>query len=212
MHDHIGSNARKVLVTAISGDALPKGGVCLARYAPCPLHLLPFVIAVSDGDTLKTHCDDQSRFGDPLIVRVASIDAPESSQAYGRRARQALSELTLHKPVRLECHPRHDRYGRSICKVMVAPSSCTQEPCAKTLDAGLAMLTLGLAWWEPQYAREQTPQERGQYEFGQYEAKAKRAGLWRDADPTPPWLWRREHPSRQGWPALQPSSDFAGPP
>ncbi|MDM0115933.1 thermonuclease family protein [Variovorax sp. J22R133] len=158
--------------------------------------LLCLVVAVSDGDTLKARCDDQSPLDEPMIVRLAGIDAPESNQAFGRRAKQALARLTLGKQAQLQCHVKHDRYGRSLCKVMVAPASCSQEPCARTLDAGLAIITLGLAWWEPRYADEQTPQERGQYDFGQYEAKARHAGLWRDADPVPPWEWRREHPIR----------------
>jgi len=160
--------------------------------------LLCLVIAVSDGDTLKAHCQDRSPLDEPLVVRLAGIDAPESNQAFGRRAKQALARLTLGKSAELQCHARNDRYGRSLCKVMVAPDSCSNEPCAKTLDAGLGIVTLGLAWWEPRYAHEQTPQERGQYEFGQDEAKSRHAGLWRDADPVPPWEWRREHPTRQG--------------
>src|SRR5262249_25628019 len=34
-----------------------------------------------------------------------------------------------------------------------------------TLDAGLAMVTQGMAWWYRAYAPEQTPEARGQYEF-----------------------------------------------
>jgi hypothetical protein len=36
-------------------------------------------------------------------------------------------------------------------------------------------LTVGLAWWYRYYAKEQTPEQRGQYEFAEFEAKAKRA-------------------------------------
>jgi len=160
--------------------------------------LFCLVLAVSDGDTLKARCDlhgAETR----RTVRLVGIDAPESRQAYGRRARQALTRLVRDKPARLLCRDAPDRYGRSLCKVMVAPASCTREPCARTLDAGLAMLTLGLAWWEPQYAHEQSAQERGQYEFAQTEAKARHAGLWREARPQPPWQWRRAHP-HPAWP------------
>jgi endonuclease YncB( thermonuclease family) len=155
---------------------------------------LCLVLSVSDGDTLKALCDEPAAPQSLMTVRLAGIDAPESNQTFGRRAKQALAGMVLDRPARLECRQKADRYERSICKVMVASSSCSQEPCAKTLDAGLAMLTLGLAWWEPHYAWEQTPQERGQYEFAQYEARAKHAGLWRDEDPVPPWDWRKDHP------------------
>jgi endonuclease YncB( thermonuclease family) len=53
------------------------------------------------------------------------------------------------------------------------------------------MITVGMAWWYRAYAGEQTPQARGQYEFAEQEARAKRAGLWADPEPTPPWEWRK---------------------
>ena len=54
------------------------------------------------------------------------------------------------------------------------------------------MVPLGMAWWYRTYAREQTPQERGQYEYAEAEARAKRVGLWRDQDLVAPWDWRKE--------------------
>lgn len=60
-----------------------------------------------------------------------------------------------------------------------------------SLDAGLALITLGLAWWSRDYAREQTAQERVQYEFAEKEAAAKSVGLWSDKQPVAPWDWRK---------------------
>lgn len=155
----------------------------LAQSAP--RHCL--VVGVSDGDTLKVRC--ASPDGPRLIkVRLNGIDAPERGQPFGERAKQAMSGLVYRKDVDLDCM-RTDRYGRSVCKVAVAPASAPDGP--RTLDAGLAMVTLGLAWWYRSYAAEQTPQERGQYEFAEIEAQARHAGLWRDASPAAPWLWRR---------------------
>lgn len=162
--------------------------------------LLCFVFAVSDGDTLKARCPVKAT-GQPAtqVVRLAAIDAPERDQPFGRRARNSLSEMALKKPVRLVCREKSDRYGRSLCTAWVTPSSCTRPSCEFTLDANLAMLTLGMAWWEERFEREQPPQQRGQYEFAQSEAKAKRAGLWREGGKAvPPWDWRRDHPHH--WP------------
>ena len=169
--------------------------------------LLCLVIAVSDGDTLKARCQDPRNGPDTTqVVRLASIDAPERDQPYGWRSRKTLSELTLRKPARLVCRKKDDRYGRALCNVWVSPASCTRKSCEFTLDAGLAMLTQGLAWWEERFGREQTAQQRGQYEFAQFEAKARRAGLWSEGDrAVPPWEWRRDHP---GWP--HPASAPAG--
>jgi 8-oxo-dGTP pyrophosphatase MutT (NUDIX family) len=37
------------------------------------------------------------------------------------------------------------------------------------------------------YAKEQSPADQGAYKFSEMEARAKRAGLWLDPDPVPPW-------------------------
>lgn len=146
------------------------------------------VVGVSDGDTLTARCGVPGSY-EQIKVRFNGIDAPEKKQPFGERSKQAMSDLVYMKDVELDCF-KTDRYGRSVCKVMVAPASAPAGP--KTLDAGLAMITVGMAWWYRAYSREQTPQERGQYEFAETEARAKRAGLWRDADPVAPWDWRKE--------------------
>jgi endonuclease YncB( thermonuclease family) len=145
------------------------------------------VVGVSDGDTLTARC---GQFGSykQIKVRVSAIDAPERKQAFGARAREALSDLTFGKISNLRC-AKTDRYGRSVCSVWVSPASAPDGP--QTLDAGLAMVTLGMVWWYRAYAREQTPEKRGQYEFAEQEARAKKAGLWRDGDAVSPWEWQR---------------------
>lgn len=157
---------------------------------PFAVHAAPrhcLVVGVSDGDTLKVRCGPPAHFRQ-VKVRLSAIDAPERGQPYGERARQAMATLVHRKDVELDCIGT-DRYGRSVCKVLVAPASAPAGP--RTLDAGLAMLTLGMAWWYRAYAWEQTPQERGRHEFAEAEARARRIGLWRAADPVPPWDWRR---------------------
>jgi endonuclease YncB( thermonuclease family) len=61
----------------------------------------------------------------------------------------------------------------------------------KTLEAGLAQITAGLAWWFRRYAKEQGAEDRGRCEHAELEAKIRRAGLWSEKAPTPPWEWRR---------------------
>lgn len=156
---------------------------------PLAIHAAPqtcLVVGVSDGDTLKARCGPGGRYR-AIKVRLNGIDAPERRQPFGERAKRAMSSLVYMREAELDCIDV-DRYGRSVCKVMVAPASAPGGP--KTLDAGLAMVTLGMAWWYRTYAREQTAQERGQYEFAEAQARANRVGLWRDADPMPPWEWR----------------------
>jgi endonuclease YncB( thermonuclease family) len=51
--------------------------------------------------------------------------------------------------------------------------------------------TAGMGWWYRKYANEQSPEDQGRYEFAEQEAKAKKAGLWQDKNPTPLWEFRR---------------------
>lgn len=146
------------------------------------------IVGVSDGDTLTARCGQFGAYKQ-IKVRLQGIDAPERKQPFGAQAKEAMSDLVFGKMAELKC-PKIDRYGRLVCSVWVAPASAPGGP--QTLDAGLAMLTVGMAWWYRAYAHEQTPQERGQYEFAEQEAKAKKAGLWRDPKPVAPWEWRRQ--------------------
>lgn len=157
-----------------------------AAYA-CAEGRVCLVVGVSDGDTLTARCGSSGAY-QRVKVRLSGIDAPEKRQAYGERARQALASLTFQRWARLECR-KTDRYGRSVCTVWVAPASSPDGP--QTLDAGLAMLTVGMAWWYRAFAREQMPEARERYEFAEIEAKAKGAGVWGDAQPMAPWEWRR---------------------
>lgn len=51
------------------------------------------VVGISDGDTLTLLTLEKQ----PIKIRLAAIDAPESRQPYGTRAKQALSELAFGK-------------------------------------------------------------------------------------------------------------------
>ena len=72
--------------------------------------------------------------------------------------------------------------------VWVQPSDCPS--CGKTLDANLAQVTAGMAWWYRYYAKEQPVQDRGRYESAEDEAKARGLGLWADPNPINPYEWR----------------------
>jgi len=121
-------------------------------------------------------------------IRIGGVDSPEKAQPYGQRSKQNMSALVFGKEVDVHWEKR-DRYRRIVGKVMVQPSDC--PTCPKTLDAGLAQITMGLAWWYEKYAKDQSAEDAGRYEFAEHEARAKRAGLWADASPIPPWDWRK---------------------
>ncbi len=163
-------------------SALLFSAIAMAAHADT---LTGRVVGVADGDTITVLDADRQQHK----VRLGGIDAPEKAQPFGQKSKEALSRLVFNKNVRVEWEKR-DKYRRIVGKVWVQPEDC--PTCPMTLDAGHAQITVGLAWWYRKYANEQLSQDRGQYEFSEQEAKAKRVGLWSEAEPVPPWDWRRK--------------------
>ena len=175
MQKHLCNRAMRLMV------GIAFGYVAITAYADT---LTGRVVGVADGDTITVLDAEHQQHK----IRLSGIDAPERAQPFGQKSKENLSRMVFNKEVRVDWTKR-DRYGRIVGKVWVQPADCTT--CPMTLDAGHAQITAGLAWWYRKYANEQPPQDRGQYEFSEHEAKAKRVGLWQEADPIPPWEWRR---------------------
>jgi len=136
------------------------------------------VVGIADGDTVTLLDANRQQHK----IRLAGIDAPEKAQPFGARSKQNLSALVFDKQVAVEWN-KQDRYGRTVGIVMV-----------NGIDANLAQIKAGMAWWYRKYAMEQSPEDRGRYEFEEREARARRVGLWQDPDPIAPWDWR--HPKK----------------
>ncbi|MCZ2174235.1 MAG: thermonuclease family protein [Burkholderiales bacterium] len=160
--------------------------IAMAAWSASAETITGRVVGVADGDTVTVLDADRTQHK----IRVAGVDAPEKKQAFGQRSKASMSDLVFGKDV-VVMSSKRDRYGRLVGKVLVADPSCTARTCPKTLDAGLAQITTGMAWWYRQYAREQSAEDAGAYEFAEQEARGRHAGLWRDADPIAPWDWRR---------------------
>jgi endonuclease YncB( thermonuclease family) len=150
--------------------------LCTLSFSSRAEVLVGEVIRLSDGDTItvldSTHTQHK--------VRLAGIDAPESHQAFGNVSKQHLASLVFRKHVTVGWIKR-DRYGRIVGKVY-----------ADGVDLCLEQVKAGLAWWYEKYQKEQIPEDRETYRHAEAEARARRAGLWSDADPKPPWDYRRE--------------------
>lgn len=132
------------------------------------------VVAIADGDTL-TILDGTSQ---QHRIRVAGIDAPEKAQDFGQRSKTSLSAMAYNQTATADC-PKRDRYNRGVCKIIVNGQ-----------DLGLEQVRAGMAWWYKQYSREQSPQDRADYEQAEFQAKTRRVGLWDSTNPVPPWEWR----------------------
>jgi len=149
----------------------------LAASPACSAEYPARVVGVSDGDTLTVLAA-----GDRQVkVRLYGVDAPETGQDFGRRAKQAASELAFGKAVRVR-PARVDRYGRTVAEVMLPDGR----------DLGREIVRRGMAWHFVKYA----PADK---ELASLQAKAKEAkrGLWSQPGAVPPWHWR----SGQGVPA-----------
>ncbi len=144
--------------------------VIVLAALPCQAFALDGrVVRVIDGDTVVLLTDTKQQ----VRVRLSEIDAPERSQAYGAKSKNALIELCAGKSATLH-QTSKDRYGRTLARLY----------CGE-VDANAAMVEQGFAWVYDRYVKDQSL-----YSL-QNEAKDKRLGLWRDAYPIAPWEYRR---------------------
>jgi endonuclease YncB( thermonuclease family) len=133
------------------------------------------VVAVHDGDTLTV-----SSQGKKVRVRLDGIDAPELEQRYGKSSRSALSRLCRGKQAVV------DERGKNEEGLVLASVTCAG------VDANAEQVKQGLAW----VFRTYLPLGSPLYEL-ETNARLMQRGLWRDKDPTPPWEWRKQHPTRK---------------
>ena len=131
------------------------------------------VVGVSDGDTISVIHEGRAE-----KVRLEGIDCPEGGQPFGRRAKQATSDLVFGRDVRVEVRGT-DRYGRTIGRVFVGQT-----------DVSLGLVRQGVAWHFKRYSSESALAE------AENEARTSRRGLWADGDAIPPWDWRRARPRK----------------
>lgn len=127
------------------------------------------VVAVLDGDTADVLVDRK-----PVRVRLAEIDAPEKSQAFGTRSKQALAATIFRQLVAVKTTGL-DRYGRTIGTISVDGQSVNRM-----------MVAQGMAWAYRKYLVDRSLLDV------EAAARSDRVGLWVDSNPTAPWEWRKK--------------------
>ena len=163
------------------------------------------VIAVLDGDTVLV-----KRASGLLKIRLAGIDAPEKAQTFGETSKRSLSGMVMDKQVRIVSQAM-DQYGRMVAHLSI-----------NGLDVNAEQIRRGMAWaaagWRQsrrapaplagdysnlaslaasrQSLRDPVHSNKALIAL-QNEAKQVPRGLWAQSDPTPPWEWRKLHPSAQ---------------
>ena len=134
------------------------------------------VIGIKDGDTFEILFD-----GQPEKVRLAEIDCPEKSQAFGKNAKQYASDLCFGKTVRVVSTGKRDRYQRVVGTIVTADN----------VNINREMVKAGYAWHYKQYSKSKELSEL------ENEAREAHLGLWADEHPQAPWEWRKERRMKQ---------------
>lgn len=124
------------------------------------------VIDVIDGDSLIT--------SKGIEVRLSHIDAPEYNQPWGAEAKAFVKQMALNNVVKLRSMGK-DKYGRTLAEVIL--------PDGRNLNQRLIME--GLAWHYQRFSNDRF------YQQLEFEARAKKKGLWSERNPIAPWNWRR---------------------
>ncbi len=128
------------------------------------------VIAIKDGDTIVILFDKTQ-----ITVRLEHIDCPEKNQPFGNVAKKYISKLCFGKQVKIVGKGKKDRNGRLIGEVIVDTTNINKE-----------MVKAGLAWHFKKYSKDNS------YASLETTAKTAKLGLWKDAAPIAPWLWRKK--------------------
>jgi endonuclease YncB( thermonuclease family) len=127
------------------------------------------VITVDDGDTIIVLHD-----GNHEHIRLNGIDAPEKTQAYGKKAKEFTTAATLGKMITIIEYGK-DKHGRTIGDVVLPDGSNLNQQLLKE----------GLAWWYWEHSEDKVLKDIAE------EAQDEKRGLWRDRHPIPPWVYRK---------------------
>lgn len=122
------------------------------------------MVGVYDGDTVT--CLDEA--GQQQKVRLAGIDAPESSQDYGPASREALAGMVFGRTVEVVDAGR-DANGALLGRIFVDGQ-----------DVNRQMVATGNAWADPDAVDPSLA-------AAQTDAQTRSLGLWAQPNPTPPW-------------------------
>lgn len=126
---------------------------------------------VLDGDTILVRSERGT-----VTIRLYGIDCPEYGQPYWQEAKGAVQDMVQGKKVRIESLDT-DQYGRTVALVGVPGGLVNVE-----------LVQRGLAWVYTHYCTQQ-PFCRSLHKI-EDAARANKVGLWREAKPTPPWVWK----------------------
>lgn len=137
------------------------------------------VISVGDGDTLRMDYQGQN-----ITVRLACLDAPETSQIpWGPAATERLRQLAPRGSAIQFRAADTDRYGRMVAEIYVGGQSIS-----------LQMVREGHAVVYTQYLNS-CPDTGATLLAAEAQARQQRLNFWRQDNPVMPWDYRRGTPT-----------------
>ncbi|MBT1701977.1 thermonuclease family protein [Chryseosolibacter indicus] len=128
------------------------------------------VVGVIDGNTLEVIDDKEEK----QKIVLAGIDCPDAGQEYAKEAKRFLEKLVLRQEITFTIVGK-DRLGNNLAVLKVK----------RNVDPRVELLKEGLAW-----TAERNPLP--ELEAYRLEAEKNQKGLWKEENPTPPWLYRRQ--------------------
>lgn len=128
------------------------------------------VVAVLDGDTID--CLNSRK---KIRVRLASIDAPEKSQPFGRAAKKQLHNYIFNKNIIVSVESK-DKYNRYIAELFLNKRS--------PYSINYLMIKKGLAWSYDRFVKDRA------YISASRKAKHSKKGLWIKKNPLNPEKYR----------------------
>ncbi len=127
------------------------------------------VSKVIDGNTIEVTSGNET-----YKVLLHGIDSPEPGQHYAEQAKKMLEHLLLKKDVTIVMYGK-DRFGNRVGEIRIDGAA---DPRKKLVEEGLAWTSEREPIQELESLREQ--------------ARVQGKGLWREENPTPPWIYRRQ--------------------
>jgi len=128
------------------------------------------VIKIKDGDTVVVLLSDNTQ----QTLRLAEVDCPEDSQAFGKAARQFTAGQVFGKTVTFY-KVGNDRYGRGVAGIFYDQDKYLSREIVRA----------GFGWWYFKASKNTELQKL------QNEAKQKKLGLWADKNAVSPWEFRK---------------------
>ncbi len=134
------------------------------------------VISISDGDTLT--CTRLNIRRSQTKLRFAYVDAPESSQTYGKESQRVVKTMIYKKLVRVKITDV-DRYGRCVGVIYRYRRNVNEE-----------MVKRGAAWVYEEYIRDK--KQLKHMMALQDHARKHKKGLWKNSKPMRPSVYRKQ--------------------